>query len=116
MRQGALQVGQGQTRSQLCLVKLKWHESSVQGMQTLKPAPATCRCSEEVVPPELADPSDAFGLLRRCIPRRIGKSEGPKARVLVRLGGEGRETGRWPAGLPARCTCATLGCMHASLG
>ncbi|PRW45131.1 putative helicase MAGATAMA 3 [Chlorella sorokiniana] len=38
---------------------------------------------EEVVPPEQADSSDAFGLLRRCIPRRIGKSEGPKARVLV---------------------------------
>ncbi|KAI7846383.1 hypothetical protein COHA_000094 [Chlorella ohadii] len=38
---------------------------------------------DEIVPPELADPSDAFGLLRRCIPRRIGKSEGPKARVLV---------------------------------
>ncbi|PSC70977.1 putative helicase MAGATAMA 3 [Micractinium conductrix] len=38
---------------------------------------------EEVVPPEQADSSDAFGLLRRCIPRRIGASEGPKARVLV---------------------------------
>lgn len=38
---------------------------------------------EEVVPPEQADPTDAFGLLRRCIPRRIGRNEGPKARVLV---------------------------------
>lgn len=38
---------------------------------------------EAVIPPECADPSDAFGLLRRCIPRRIGGAEGPKARVLV---------------------------------
>ncbi|EFN56459.1 hypothetical protein CHLNCDRAFT_57676 [Chlorella variabilis] len=38
---------------------------------------------EVVVPVESADPGDAFGLLRRCIPRRIGASQGPKARVLV---------------------------------
>jgi hypothetical protein len=37
-----------------------------------------------VVPPEQADSSDAFGLLRRSIPRRIGRSEGLKARVLVK--------------------------------
>jgi hypothetical protein len=36
------------------------------------------------VPHDQADPTDAFGLLQRCIPRRIGKNEGPKARVLVR--------------------------------
>jgi hypothetical protein len=35
------------------------------------------------VPHDRADPTDAFGLLQRCIPRRIGKNEGPKARVLV---------------------------------
>ena len=35
------------------------------------------------MPAERADPSDAFGLLRRCIPRHIGRAEGPKARVLV---------------------------------
>lgn len=35
------------------------------------------------MPPDLADPSDAFGLLRRVIPRRIGKGAGPKARILV---------------------------------
>ncbi|KAL4448164.1 hypothetical protein ABPG75_005383 [Micractinium tetrahymenae] len=38
---------------------------------------------EEVVPPEQADSADAFGLLRRSIPRRIGRNDGPKARVLV---------------------------------
>lgn len=43
------------------------------------------RRREEVVPPELADSTDAFGLLRRSIPRRIGRNDGPKARVLVRL-------------------------------
>lgn len=48
--------------------------------------PAALCCREEVVPPEHADPADAFGLLRCTIPRRIGKSEGPKARVLVRAG------------------------------
>ena len=36
-----------------------------------------------MVPPELADPSHTFGLLRRTIPRRIGKDAGPKARILV---------------------------------
>lgn len=41
---------------------------------------------EEVVPPEQADSTDAFGLLRRSIPRRIGRNDGPKARVLVRRG------------------------------
>ncbi|KAL4853029.1 putative helicase MAGATAMA 3 [Chlorella vulgaris] len=38
---------------------------------------------EEVTPAELADASDGFGMLRRCIPRRIGGGEGIKARVLV---------------------------------
>ncbi|KAL6776825.1 hypothetical protein ACKKBF_B31070 [Auxenochlorella protothecoides x Auxenochlorella symbiontica] len=36
-----------------------------------------------VVPAELADPSDDYGLTRRAIPFRIGKSAGIKARVLV---------------------------------
>lgn len=40
-------------------------------------------CREDVVPAEVADPADAFGLLRRSIPRRIGKDAGPKARILV---------------------------------
>ncbi len=74
-----------------------------------------CHCPaphrDEIVPPELADPSDAFGLLRRCIPRRIGKSEGPKARVLVRL----RES--WLIEGQAcrqqdRSMCAAEACVH----
>eukprot|EP00887_Chlorella_sp_A99_P004223 scaffold15.g4223.t1 len=35
-----------------------------------------------VVPAEAADPREAFGLLHRGIARRIGRREGPKARVL----------------------------------
>ncbi|RMZ53306.1 hypothetical protein APUTEX25_004794 [Auxenochlorella protothecoides] len=38
---------------------------------------------EAVVPAELADPSDDYGLTRRAIPFRIGKSAGIRARVLV---------------------------------
>lgn len=38
---------------------------------------------EEVVPPELANPAEAFGLLHRTIPRAIGKESGPRARILV---------------------------------
>lgn len=46
-----------------------------------------------MTPAELADASDGFGMLRRCIPRRIGGGEGIKARVLVRRGGRGASRG-----------------------
>jgi hypothetical protein len=42
------------------------------------------QCRDAVMPPSLADPSNAYGLLDRTLPRRIGKDTGPRARVLVR--------------------------------
>ena len=46
--------------------------------------PALLTCSDDIMmASDDADATDAFGLLQRTLPRRVGKDTGPIARVLV---------------------------------